>query len=139
LWANISKKVKFLKENSDTGRELTDDEVKNLLAACRSNPSRSLYPAVLLSIHSGLRNEELRLLRWKQVNLISGLIVVGKSKTKGGKGRVVPLSQLALQTLKDWRAQFPKALPEHYVWPSERYVSVRPNAWMRSLRPRLQE
>ena len=139
MWANISKKVKFLKENSDTGRELTDDEVKNLLAACRSNPSRSLYPAVLLSIHSGLRNEELRLLRWKQVNLISGLIVVGKSKTKGGKGRVVPLSQLALQTLKDWRAQFPKALPEHYVWPSERYVSVRPNAWMRSLRPRLQE
>ncbi|MGA9061489.1 MAG: tyrosine-type recombinase/integrase [Terracidiphilus sp.] len=29
--------------------------------------------------------------------------------------------QTAWQTLKDWRSQFPNALPEHYVFPRESY------------------
>jgi integrase len=47
--------------------------------------------------------------------------MVGKSKTKGGEGRVVPLSDTALACLTEWRGQFPDALPDHYVFPSERY------------------
>jgi integrase len=48
-------------------------------------------------------------------------ITVGKSKTKGGEGRVVPLSNTALRRLKEWRCQFPDATPAHYLFPSERY------------------
>ena len=76
---------------------------------------------MLLSIHTGLRNEELRLLQWEKVDLIDGCIQVGKSKTEEGSGRLVPLSQTALQALKAWRLTFPNAKPEHYVFPSERY------------------
>jgi len=121
MWANISGDVKMLKENKDVGRDLTEEEQDKLLAAAKESVSRSLYPAILVSIHTGLRNEELRLLRWHQVDFIEGSITVGKSKTEGGEGRVVPLSQTALQTLKDWRSQFPNAVPDHYVFPSERY------------------
>jgi integrase len=75
----------------------------------------------LLSIHTGLRNGELRQLRWRQVDFLNCTLTVGKSKTAGGEGRTVPLSQTALQSLKDWRTQYPEAQPEHFIFPSERY------------------
>ncbi len=111
----------MLRQREDIGRAITPDEELRLLAAAKKSASRSLYPAVLLSIHTGLRNEELRLLRWRQVDFLREEITVGKSKTKGGEGRVVPLSNTALQRLKEWRSQFPDATPEHYLFPSERY------------------
>ena len=120
LWANVQPDVRMLKARADVGRALTADEQHRLLTACKSSRSRSLYPAVLLSLHTGLRNGELRLLRWRQVDLLERTVTVGKSKTAGGEGRIVPLSQTATQRLQDWRSQFPDA-PAHYVFPSERY------------------
>jgi integrase len=61
------------------------------------------------------------LLRWRQVGLIEATITVGKSKTEGGEGRLVYLSTLAVQTLQNWRAQFPDAQPDHAVFPREAY------------------
>jgi integrase len=122
LWQNISSDVKMLHENSDVGRELTDDECYKLLSACKSSMSRSLYPAVLVSIHTGLRSHELRLLRWRQVDLVKGSITVGKSKTEGGKGRIVYLSATAILTLESWKAKFTGVKPDHYVFPRETYL-----------------
>jgi len=76
---------------------------------------------VLTSIHTGLRSQELRLLRWHQVDLQEGIITVGKSKTQGGEGRLVYLSALAIQTLNNWRSQFPDMKPTHAVLPREAY------------------
>jgi len=121
LWAFIQKDVHMLTEREDVGRALTGDERHRLLAACRKSASRGLYPAVLISLHTGLRNAELRLMRWRQVDFLNETITVGKSKTAGGEGRVIPLSNDALRCLKDWRAQFPEALPAHYVFPTEKY------------------
>jgi len=121
LWANIEDEVKSLKENRDTGRELSDDEVIRLLSVCKASVSRGLYPAVLTSIHTGLRSQELRLLRWHQVDLLEGIITVGKSKTEGGEGRLVYLSALAIQTLQNWRGQFPDVKLSHAVFPRESY------------------
>ena len=121
LWNRIADDVTALMESTDIGRELSDDEVYRLLAACKASVSRGLYPAVLTSIHTGLRSKELRLLRWRQVDLIEGIITVGKSKTKGGEGRLVYLSELAKLTLQNWRSQFPDAQPGHAVFPRESY------------------
>jgi len=112
----------MLKENQDTGREMSDDEVVRLLSACRASVSRGLYTAVLLSIHTGLRSQELRLLRWHQVDLLEGIITVGKSKTAGGEGRLVYLSAMAVQTLQNWRSQFPDVQPSHAAFPRESYA-----------------
>lgn len=121
-WATLrAEGVRMLKVRGEVGRALTDDEIHRLFVACKKSRSRSLYPAVLLSIHTGLRNSELRNLRWRQIDFLEGQLTVGKSKTIGGDGRIVPLSETATLCLKEWRSQFPDAEPAHFVFPSERY------------------
>jgi integrase len=121
LWANLQPDVKMLRERSDIGRAISHEEEHRLLLACQRSRSRSLYPAVLLSIHTGLRNKELRLLRWRQVDMLEQAITVGKSKTVAGEGRVVPLSDTATHAIQEWRSEFPDAKPEHYIFLSEKY------------------
>lgn len=118
VWARI--RVRPLKVSDSIGRALSEDETHRLLVACKASRSRSLYPAVLLSLHTGLRNAELRNLRWRQLDLIDGILTVGRSKTVGGEGRLIPLSRTALACMKDWRSQFPDAKPAHYIFPTER-------------------
>jgi integrase len=125
LWANIQPDVRMLKARHDIGRALTEDEQLRLLAASKKSRSRSLYPAIQLSLHSGLRNQELRLLRWRQIDLIEQTVTVGKSKTTGGEGRLIPLSQTALHCLQEWRSLFPDAQPAHYAFPSEIWAGSR--------------
>jgi integrase len=127
VWANIQPDVRMLKTRGEIGRALSEDEQHRLLIACKKIRSRSLYPAVLLSLHTGLRNAELRLLRWRQIDLIgggdypNGLVTVGKSKTAGGEGRKIPLSETALKAMQEWRREFTDAAPAHYIFPTERY------------------
>jgi integrase len=121
LWANLKPDVKPLPTYSEIGRALSQDEVTSLLEACRRSRSRSLYPAVVIALSTGLRNAELRNLRWRNIDLLKGELTVGKSKTAGGEGRIVPLTKDALTTLQTWRSNFRDAQPDHYVFPSERY------------------
>jgi integrase len=121
LWAQLQPDVRMLKARGDIGRSLTADEQVRLLVAAEKSRSRSLYPAVQLSLHTGLRSSELRNMKWRQIDLLERTLTVGKSKTTGGDGRIVPLSKLATQCLQEWRSLFPDAQPVHYVFPSERY------------------
>ena len=121
LWANLQPDIRMLRVRENVGRALTADEEHRLLVACRKSRSRSLYPAVLMSLHTGLRSSELRLLRWRQIDLLEETVIVAKSKTAGGEGRMIPLSATIYECLKEWRSNFPDALPSHYVFPSERY------------------
>lgn len=120
-WHNISPEVRMLREKEDVGRALSPEEQVRLLDTAQRSASRSLYPAVLLSIHTGIRNQELRLLRWRQVDFLKEEIRIGKSKTQGGEGRVIPLSATALACLKEWRGRFPNVKPDQFMFPSEKY------------------
>ena len=68
-----------------------------------------------------MRYSEIRLLRWGQVDFGGHTITVGKSKTEAGTGRVIPLNERAFQVLQFWAGHFPERMPEHYVFPAERY------------------
>jgi integrase len=121
LWAHIQPDVKMLRTREDVGRALSADEEHRLLVACKKSRSRGLPVAVQVALHTGVRLAELRLLRWRQIDLLEKSLRVGKSKTAGGEGRVVFLSDTAARALQEWRSKFPDAIPAHYVFPSERY------------------
>jgi integrase len=121
IWANLQPDVRMLKVQQDVGRALTHEEEDALLAQCRASRSRSPYPAVVLALNTCIRHSEIRLLQWKQIDLVRPALTVGRSKTEHGAGRFIPLNQNAAAVLEFWSDLFPNRKPEHYVFPSERY------------------
>ena len=90
------------------------------MKACATSRSRSPCYHVTLALSTGMRHDELRLLRWRQIDFTHKAILVGKSKTEHATGRAIPLNARALMALEEWSAQFPDRKPGHYVFPTER-------------------
>jgi integrase len=87
-----------------------------LLARCATVDS-ACYAATVLALNTTMRKDEIRKLRWKQVDLFEGVLTVGKSKTDAGTGRVIPLNPAARRALADWGNSFTDRMPEHYIFP----------------------
>ncbi|MEP6936336.1 MAG: tyrosine-type recombinase/integrase [Nitrospirota bacterium] len=121
LWANVQPDVRMLAVRDDIGKAMSTKDEKKLLDVCAESRSRSLLPAVMIALNTGMRYSELRLLRWLQVDLQKRTVRVGKSKTEAGTGRTIPLNDRANKLLQFWADRFPKRKPEHFVFPSERY------------------
>lgn len=124
LWASISCRVKMLPERTDTGRALSASDEAKLLEAIGQSPSAALYPFFTLSLDAGLRPAETRALRRRDLNLVwrdgvieKGEVVVGRSKTEAGTGRIVPLTKRARAALTLWLARFSEAGPDSYLFP----------------------
>ncbi len=125
LWGHLADEVRMLPTRDDVGRALTPDEEAKLLAECAKSRSRVLHPFVVLALNTGMRYSELRLLQWRQVDLVGRTLTVGASKTEAGAGRSVPLNERAFTTLATWATSFPEREPEHYLFPSEQYRTRR--------------
>jgi site-specific recombinase XerD len=71
--------------------------------ALRQALPSALRPPFTLSLHTGLRWSEQRALHWQDVDVLSGLINVGRSKN--GASRQVPMNAVVRSTLFDLSAQ----------------------------------
>ncbi|MDO8843843.1 site-specific integrase [Methylicorpusculum sp.] len=79
-------------------RFLDDDERARLLKACQESNNKQLYLCVILALSTGMRQGELMGLKWPDVDLKRGVIVL--HNTKNGDRRRVPLTGLALDLLR---------------------------------------
>lgn len=70
-------------------RFLSDEEREKLLAACAISRNPHLYTLVLLALSTGARKEELRQLRWRDLDLERGVMRISRSKNK--TKRSIPL------------------------------------------------
>ncbi|MFP5236990.1 MAG: tyrosine-type recombinase/integrase [Acidobacteriota bacterium] len=120
-WAFLEGKVKMLRESEEIGRALTADELHRLEVQAKKSRSRSLPVAITMLRHTGMRVSELRTMRWYQVDFLARSVRVGRAKTKGSEGRLIPLNETAFRALKEWRARFENPQPDHFIFPSERY------------------
>ena len=96
---NPVKKVKSPKLPRGRVRFLDDDERAKLLTACQASSNKQLYLCVILALSSGMRQGELMGLKWQDVNLKNGFIIL--HETKNGERRRVPLAGLALELLRE--------------------------------------
>ena len=103
--------VKFEREHASIGQALTPEEEMKLLAACESNSL--LHTVVSLALNTALRKNEIRTLRWSQIDLFNRTLTVGQTKTEGGSGRVIPLNSVAYAAFVRWAGLFSKTEPEH--------------------------
>lgn len=116
LWANIQGDVKFERESDHIGKAITEEEEGQLLAASDSN--MLLRTVVSLALNTALRKNEIRTLRWQQIDLLERTLTVGRAKTEGGSGRVIPLNSLAYGALVRWAGRFASAKPQDYIFPA---------------------
>src|SRR5208282_3567367 len=59
LWYLVEPDFRPLRERQEVGRALTTEEFEKLLSAARNIRSRSLYPALVLLLNTGMRVTEL--------------------------------------------------------------------------------
>ena len=93
------RKVKKPREARGRVRFLDDDDRAKLLQACKESPNPLLYPCVILALSSGMRQAELMGLKWRDVNLNDGYLIL--HETKNGERRRIPLAGLGLELLKE--------------------------------------
>lgn len=95
---NPCRKVTKPKEPRGRVRFLDDGERERLLEACQKSASPDLYPAVVLALSTGARQQEVLGLRWPQVDLARKVAIL--HETKNGERRVLPLAGPALELLR---------------------------------------
>ena len=116
LWAYVQDDVRFEREYSDIGKALTREEEKRLLKACASNAL--LSAVVTLALNTALRKNEIRTLRWSQIDFERRTVTVGRAKTPAGSNRVVPLNQPAFDSLVKWAGRLVESRADDYVFPA---------------------
>jgi len=135
-WTRLEGDFKPEAERENVGRALSDEEEKKLLkaAANRKYRKNALYPIVVVGLNTAMRRDEVRKLHWHQVNLIDRVLTVGKGKNRESTGRRIPLNSATIAVLEMWRARFPDAKPEHYIFPACEHHHIDPTRPMRSFR-----
>lgn len=100
-WVTDNPVSKISKPRQARGRErfLSDAERERLLQACRASPNCYLLPVVVLAISTGMRRGEIMNLRWPDIDLRRGTILL--TATKNDTSRSIPLTGLALLLLED--------------------------------------
>jgi integrase len=80
-------------------RFLDEGERQRLLTACQASTNKQLYLCVVLALSSGMRQAELMGLKWQDVSLKDGYLVL--HETKNGERRRVPLAGHGLELLRE--------------------------------------
>ncbi|MGB6564781.1 MAG: tyrosine-type recombinase/integrase [Candidatus Binataceae bacterium] len=132
LWSQLADQVKNLRERHNVGRAISSEDERKLLDVIGQSPSPALLPLFLLCLDTGLRKSEARLLRrndlaltWERGVITGGELIVGKSKTDAGAGRVIPLTKRVCALLSLWLSRFPDGGPDSYVFPRHRVGFAR--------------
>jgi integrase len=87
------RKVKLLEENNRRLRYLNKDECQALINVCKIH----LKPIVITALNTGMRKEEVLNLKWNNVDLKNGLILL--DITKNGERREIPINVTLHETL----------------------------------------
>jgi len=100
------RKVKFLKEYNKRLRFLTVDECQLLIECCH----KDLKPIVTIALNTGMRRGEILGLKWEQVDLRHGFILLDISKN--GERREIPINT----TLEYLFKKIPHGVESEYVF-----------------------
>lgn len=127
LWGPMADRVRALPERHDVGRALSSTDEAKLLAAAGASRSPALLPLLVISLDTGIRTSEVQALRhkdlaltWKDGLIVNGEVVVPKSKTAAGTGRLIPFSRRICACLSLWLYRFPNFAPDSFVFPFHR-------------------
>jgi integrase len=135
------KKMLKLKTRKFIGKAYSEEEKTRMLDRAREARSPHIYLALTLALNAGMRDAEIKMLSWAQIQLGKKFLAVGRAKTEGGEGRTIPLNSELFATLTEYvewyEKKFGKIRPEWYVFPfgkpypkdPARHVTTLKTAW----------
>lgn len=91
---NSLRTVKKLRENNARERILTAEEARRLIECA----SPGIRPILLIALNTGMRRNEILNLKWADVDLVKGFILISDSKS--GKSRKVPMNAAVFETFR---------------------------------------
>ncbi|MEG2139315.1 MAG: site-specific integrase [Bilophila sp.] len=91
--------VELFPDNGARERYLTQQEARLLLNELDANPNTQVAQIIKLLLYTGARKREILDARWEHVDFARRLLTVPLSKS--GKPRHIPLSDVAMQLLRD--------------------------------------
>ena len=86
-YIDVVPKIKLFKENNQRVRYLTDEEEKKLLEVS-PEPLKSI---ILVALNTGMRQGEILNLKWRDIDIKEGLIIIQDSKSK--EKRILPMNE----------------------------------------------
>jgi site-specific recombinase XerD len=122
------KKLKVA-QNPNCGKAISCEEESKLLEAAKMREpdeetgrfdlkdtrSPMIHTVIVTALNTGMRDCEIRTLRWEQLDFLRRIVTVGKSKTNAGTGRTIPMNDALFE-----------ALAEHKEWFEENVCAVTP-------------
>ncbi len=98
--------VKLLEENNERLRFLTVEECQTLIDCCIPH----LKPIVTVGLHTGMRKGEILGLKWEQVDLDHGFVLL--DTTKNGERKEIPIDG----TLRELFSSMSRSIESLYVF-----------------------
>lgn len=107
-----------LATGKQVGKAYTPEEKERLLSEAKAARSPVIYPALMLALHAGMRDAEIRTMQWARLDLFNPkpYLAVGDSKTEAGEGRTIPLNSELLE-----------AMVEYSKWYTNRFGIIQPD------------
>ncbi len=90
------RKVKLLPENNRRLRYLSIEESQKLVDSCDNH----LRPIVITALNTGMRKDEILGLKWDNVDLKAGFILLNQNQTKNSERKEIPINQTLRETLQ---------------------------------------
>src|SRR5271165_3339379 len=136
-WHLVGAEIKPLREPRSIGRALAHSEKVKLLAKAKSRPEwHNARLAGILALNTTMRGCEIKNLRWRDVDLLTRVLSVRKSKTEAGE-RTIPINDAAFAAIRELRERaqpFNGTEPEHFLFPACENDHIDPTRPMKSWR-----
>jgi integrase len=140
--ARLRKKKKLkLPSRRKIGKAYEPEETYRLRDRSKESRSPHIQLALALAINAGMRDSEIKALKWSQIHFEKRFVQVGQSKTAAGDGRTIPINSALFEAILEHRAwyieKFKEVRPEWYVFPygkpypkdPTRHVTTLKTAW----------
>lgn len=102
--------LKKLKEtdSKEKLRYLTDEERSRLLDALSQKRFDNYFrPFMIMALYTGIRRGALFALEWEDVDFESKTILLRSTNAKSGKTSVLPINNIVVRALEEWREKAP--------------------------------
>ena len=91
------RKVKLLPENNRRLRYLLPEECQRLIESCDNH----LKPIVVTALNTGMRKDEILGLKWDNVDLKMGFILLNQEQTKNSERKEIPINSTLMEILRN--------------------------------------